>query len=112
MPHLHRWFDYLGKGEMLTSRDETNLCTKLERSKLFVSIEHFWDLLFKLMKHGTDTLHVAFLFLYSMDYIFENKFLVYKFCATHVHTVLQPAQCDGIKIKSTKKYKQIDRMDQ
>ena len=32
-------------------------CTKFERNKLFVCIEHFWGLLFQLMKHGTNTLH-------------------------------------------------------
>jgi hypothetical protein len=25
-------------------------------------MEHFWDLLFQLMKHGTNTLHVVFIF--------------------------------------------------
>ena len=42
--------DYLGKGEMLTIRDVNT----------FVHMEHFWDLLFQLMKHVTNTLHVAF----------------------------------------------------
>ena len=31
-------------------------------------LEHFWDLLFRLMKHGTKTLHVAFIFLFSVQY--------------------------------------------
>jgi hypothetical protein len=26
-------------------------------------MEHFWDLLFQLMKHGTNTLHVELIFL-------------------------------------------------
>jgi hypothetical protein len=30
-------------------------------------MEHFWDLLFKLMKHGTSTLHVVFIFLFIID---------------------------------------------
>ena len=30
--------------------------------KLLVRMEHFWDLLFQLMKHGTNTLHVAVVF--------------------------------------------------
>jgi hypothetical protein len=38
-----------------------------ERNKLFVRVTHFWDLLFQLMKHGTNTLHVAFIFLFSID---------------------------------------------
>ena len=29
-------------------------------------MEHFEDLLFQLMKHGTNTLHVEFLFLFSV----------------------------------------------
>ena len=29
-------------------------------------MEHFWDLLFQLVKHGTNTLHVAFIFLFSI----------------------------------------------
>jgi hypothetical protein len=41
--------DYLGKEEMLTNRDVT------KREKLSVHMEHFWDLLFHLMKH--ETLH-------------------------------------------------------
>ena len=35
-------------------------------------MEHFWDLLFQLMKHGTNTLHVAFIFLFSVH--FPNYF--------------------------------------
>ena len=30
-------------------------------------MEPFWDLLFQLMKHGTNTLHVVFIFLFSID---------------------------------------------
>ena len=30
-------------------------------------MEHFWDILFQLMKYGTNTLHVAFIFLLSVD---------------------------------------------
>ena len=29
-------------------------------------MEHFGDLLFQLMKHGTNTLHVAFMFLFGI----------------------------------------------
>ena len=53
----HQWMDYLGKGEMLK--------TTFERNKLFVNMEHFWDLLFQLMRHGTKTF-VIFIFLYSV----------------------------------------------
>ena len=41
----------------------TNLCTKSERNKLFV---HFCNILFQLMKHGPNTSHVAFIFLFSI----------------------------------------------
>ena len=41
--------DYIGKGEMLINSDVNQ----------FVHMEHFWDLSFQLMKHGTNTLHVA-----------------------------------------------------
>jgi hypothetical protein len=55
------------QGEMLTDRDvNRDLCTTFERNKLFVHMEHFWDLLFQLMKHGTNTSHVAFTFLFSV----------------------------------------------
>ena len=37
-----------------------------EINKLFVRMENFWDLLFQLMKYGTNTLHVAFRFLFSI----------------------------------------------
>ena len=29
-------------------------------------MEHFWELLFQLMKHGTNTLPVVFIFLFSV----------------------------------------------
>ena len=54
-----------GKGEKLTNKDaNTFVHTILEKS--FVRMEHSWDLLFQLMKHGTNTLHVAFIFLLSI----------------------------------------------
>ena len=53
--------DYHGKLE--------KMCKIIERGKLFVRVEHFWDLLFQLMKHGTNTLHVACI------YFFQNSLL-------------------------------------
>ena len=41
----------------------SNLCTTFARNKLFVIIEHFWDLLLQLMKHGTNT----FIYFFSID---------------------------------------------
>ena len=61
--------DYLGKGEMLTNK----VITEFERNKNFVHIEHFWDLLFQLMKHGTNTLRVAFKFLFSTYKVVFDK---------------------------------------
>jgi hypothetical protein len=46
-----------GKGCMLTNGDVNKLVQEFERNKLFVHLEHYWDLLFNLMKHGTNTLH-------------------------------------------------------
>jgi hypothetical protein len=31
-------------------------------------MEHLWDLLFQLVKHGINTLHVGFIFLFSVVY--------------------------------------------
>ena len=42
------------------------MCTKFERNNVFVCVNIFGDLLFQLMKHGTNPLHVAFLFLFSV----------------------------------------------
>jgi hypothetical protein len=52
---------YLGKGEMLTDRDANKFV-----HKLLGRMQHFWDLLLQLMKHGTNTLHVVFIFLFSI----------------------------------------------
>ena len=57
--------DYLGKGEVLTNRD-VNKFVHLREISFFVYMEHSWDLLFQLMKHETKTLHVAFIFLFSI----------------------------------------------
>ena len=37
----------------------------------FVRMEHFLDFLFQLMKHGTKTLHIVFIFLFSVDFSIE-----------------------------------------
>ena len=53
----------LGKGELLTNRD----LNKFVRNKLSVYMEHFWDLLFQLIKqHGTNTIYVAFIYALSI----------------------------------------------
>ena len=54
--------DYLGKGEMLTNKD----VQKFERNKLFVRLEHFWGLLFQLMKCET-LFTCCIFFLFSFD---------------------------------------------
>ena len=58
--------DYLDKSEMLTNKD----VNRFERNKLFVPKEHFWYLLFQLMKHGTYTLHVVFYIFCSVQHIY------------------------------------------
>ena len=55
--------DYLGKGEMLNDRDVNKFVHKI---KLFVHMDNFGDILFQLMKHGTNTLHVMCIFLFSV----------------------------------------------
>ena len=39
---------------------------------MFVSMDIFWDILFQLMKHGTNPLHVAFIFLFVIDHHTSN----------------------------------------
>ena len=39
---------------------------KCSLTGIFVYMEHFWYLLFQLMKHGTNALHVTFIFLLSV----------------------------------------------
>ena len=34
-------------------------------------MKHFWDLLFQLMKHGSNTLHCVYIF---VQYIFSSRF--------------------------------------
>ena len=45
-----------------------------ERNKLFVRMENFSDLLFQLMKHGTNSLHVVFIFLFSIIPMLLTRF--------------------------------------
>jgi hypothetical protein len=52
---------------MLINRD----VNKFERNKLSVHMEHFCDLLFQLMKHGTNTLHVVLIF---FQYVLGEEF--------------------------------------
>jgi hypothetical protein len=61
--------DYLGKGEMLANRDVIKFLHNIVQKYAFVHLEHFWDLLRNLMKHGTNILHVAFIFLFSIQSI-------------------------------------------
>ena len=56
----------------------TNFCIKHERNKLFVRMENFWDLSIQLMKHGTNTSHVVFTFLFSIvtvEFPFPTTFI-------------------------------------
>jgi hypothetical protein len=60
MPHLSGGWIILAKEKCSLTGMYTNLCTKFERNKLFVCMEHFCDVLFQLMKHGTNTLYGMF----------------------------------------------------
>ena len=62
MPHLSGGWIIVAKEKFSLIGMSANLCTTFERNKLFVRMENFWDLLFQLMKHGTNILHVAFIF--------------------------------------------------
>ena len=71
MPHL-------SGGQIILAKEKCSLkhlFTKFERNKLFVCIEHFWDLLFQLMKHRINTLHVAFIFcsVHNFKYTLQVK---------------------------------------
>jgi hypothetical protein len=52
--------DYIGKGEMLINRDVNKFVHQISEKKYFVRMEHFWDLLFQLMKNGTIILYLDF----------------------------------------------------
>ena len=71
MPYLLGGWIFLAKEKCSLTGMETNVCTKFERNMLFVNKEHFWNLLFQLMKHGTNTLHVAFIFVFSLHKYLE-----------------------------------------
>ena len=59
--------DYLGKGEMLTNRDVNKFVPKIWEK------EHSLNLLFQLMKHETNTLHV-YIFVLCITYCSPNTF--------------------------------------
>ena len=59
MPHLSGGWIILAKDKCSLTGMLTNLFTTFER--------HLWDLFFQLMKYGTNTLHVALIFLFSVD---------------------------------------------
>ena len=71
MPHLSGGWIILAKDTCSLTGMQTNLCTTFERHKLFVHMEHFWDILFQLIKHGTKTLHCIYIFVqYSLSSCF------------------------------------------
>ena len=82
MPHLStRWIILAKEKCSLTG---IHLCTKIERNKLFVHMEHFWDILFQLMK---PTLYI---FLFSVlkkkqtgnrDKFGQEAMLICRICA-------------------------------
>ena len=70
MSHLSGGWIILAKEKCSQTGMLTNVCTKLERNKLFMHMGHFWDVLFQLIKHEPNTLHVEFIFLFS---VLRNK---------------------------------------
>jgi hypothetical protein len=67
MPHLSGGWITWTKEKCSPTAMYTNVCTKCERNTLLVCMGHSWDLLLQLRKHGTNTSHVAFIFLFSVD---------------------------------------------
>ena len=67
MPHLSGGWVNLATEKCLVTGMQTHLWTTFERNKLFVRMENFWNLLFQFMKHGTNTWHVALIFLFSVN---------------------------------------------
>jgi hypothetical protein len=53
--------------DMLTNRDVKKFVHKIIAKSAFCAYGTFWDLLFQLMKHGTNTLHVAFILLFIIN---------------------------------------------
>lgn len=74
------WMDYLVKEKSSVRKMWTNLCKEFERNPFFVRMENLWDLLFQLMIHGTNTLHVVFLFFFRIDYPFTNCTFIHSLC--------------------------------
>jgi hypothetical protein len=63
MPHMSD-----GKGEMLSNRDVNQFVHKIEEKyAFFVHMEHYWDLLFQLIKtwdqHFTGCIYICILYL-------------------------------------------------
>ena len=57
--------DYLGKGEMLTNRDVNNFVHKIWEKYVFWVYGTFLGSF--ILAHETNTLHVAFIMLFSID---------------------------------------------
>ena len=74
--------------------------TKLDRNALLVRMENFWDLLLKLMKHGTNTLHVAFIFLFSVNYL---GLLKDNFWKSHSELIITKVWSTDLTKKRTRK---------
>ena len=71
--------------EILSNRDVNTFV-----HNIFVHMDNFWDLLFQLMKHGTNTLNVAFIFLFSVSVNHKGLFAGYGEC-THLFVRHAPA---------------------
>ena len=80
MPHLSGGWIIFDKGEMLTNMDVNKLCIKFERNKLFGTFLGSF-----ISAHETNTLHVAFVFLFSIVSILLMNYMSQKMCANTVN---------------------------
>ena len=69
IPHLSGGWIILAKEKCSLTGMLTNLSTKSERNTFFVRMEHFWDLLFQLMKHGTNTTCCVYIFVLCISLV-------------------------------------------
>ena len=66
IPHLSGGWIILAKEKMLTNRNVNKFLHRILKKYTFLGLEHFWNHLFQRTKHGTNTLHVAFLYFFCI----------------------------------------------
>jgi hypothetical protein len=66
MPHLSGGWIVLAK-EKCSLTGMKHICSQnLREISFFLCIENVWDILFQVMKHGSNTLHVVFILMFSI----------------------------------------------